>query len=50
MAQQPGLGIAGVDVALDPDDGDDVRTPVGVGQLVGGIRYYVAVTPKTQFR
>ena len=37
MAQQPGLGVAGVDVALDPDDGDDVRMPVGVGQRVGGI-------------
>ena len=37
MAQQPGSGIAGVDVALDPDDGGHVRMPVGVGQTVGGI-------------
>ncbi len=37
MAQQPGLGVAGVDVALNPDDGGDMRMPVGVGQLVCGI-------------
>jgi hypothetical protein len=37
VAQQPGLGVAGVDVAFDPDDGGDVRMPVGVGQTVGGI-------------
>jgi hypothetical protein len=37
MAQQPGLGVAGVDVALDPDDGGDMRMPVGVGQTVGRI-------------
>ncbi len=37
MAQQPGLGVAGVDVAFDPDDGDEVRMPAGVGQLVCGI-------------
>ncbi len=37
MAQQPGFGIAGVDIALDPDDGGDVRMPVGVGQRVGRI-------------
>ncbi len=37
MAQQPGLGVAGVDAALDPNDGGDVRTPVGVGQRVGKI-------------
>ena len=37
MAQQPGLGVAGVDAALDPDDGGDVWMPVGVSQLVGGI-------------
>jgi len=36
-AQQPGLGVAGVDVALNPDDGGDMRVPVGVGQLVCGI-------------
>jgi len=34
VAQQPGLGVAGVDVALDLNDGDDVRMPSGVGQLV----------------
>ena len=37
MAQQPGLGVAGVDLALDSDHGDDVRMPIGVGQRVGGI-------------
>jgi hypothetical protein len=37
MAQQPGLGVAGVDVALNTDDGGDVRMPIGVGQLVCGI-------------
>ena len=37
MAQQPGLGVAGVDAALDPDNGRHVRMPVGVGQLVCGI-------------
>jgi len=37
VAQQPGLGVAGVDIALDPDDGGDMRVPVGVGQTVGGI-------------
>jgi len=31
MAQQPGFGVAGVDVALDLDDGGDVRMPSGVG-------------------
>jgi hypothetical protein len=36
-AQQPGPGIAGEDIALDPDDGGDVGVPVGVGQFVGGI-------------
>jgi hypothetical protein len=30
-------GIAGEDVALDPDDGPDVMIPVGVGKSVGGI-------------
>ena len=34
VAQQPGLGAAGVDLALDPDAGGDVRLPVGVGQRV----------------
>jgi hypothetical protein len=37
MAQQPGFGVAGVDVALDPDDGGDMRMPVGVGQCVCGL-------------
>ena len=37
MAQQPGRGVAGIDAALDTDDGGDVRMPVGFGQLVGGI-------------
>jgi len=37
VAQQSGLGVACVDVALDPDDGRHVRMPVGVGQLVCGI-------------
>jgi hypothetical protein len=36
--QQPGLGIAGEDIALDPDDGGDVGVPVGAGQFVGGIK------------
>ena len=34
MTQQPGLGVSGVNVALDLDDGGDVRMPVGVGQSV----------------
>jgi len=37
VAQQSGLGVAGIDAALDLDDGGHVRVPVGVGQLVGGI-------------
>jgi len=37
VAQQPGLGVAGVDVALDLDDGGDVRMLVGVGQSVCGL-------------
>ncbi len=37
VAQQPGLGIACVDVALNPDDGGDMRVPVGVGQLAIGV-------------
>jgi hypothetical protein len=37
VAQEPGLGVAGVDGALDPDDGGGVAMPVGVGQLVGGV-------------
>jgi len=36
-AEQPGLGVADADVALNPADGGDMRTPVGVGQLVRGI-------------
>ena len=38
VAQQPGPGIAGEDIALDPDDGGDVGVPVGVGEFVGGIK------------
>jgi len=37
VAQQPGLSVAGVDAALDLDDGGDVWMPAGVGQRVGGI-------------
>lgn len=37
VAQQPGLGVAGVDAALDPDGGGDMRLPVGAGQRVGRI-------------
>jgi hypothetical protein len=37
MAQQPGPGVAGEDIALDTDDGGDVGMPVGVGQFAGGI-------------
>jgi len=37
VAQQPGFGVAGVDVALDLDDGGDMRMPSGVGQPVRGI-------------
>ncbi len=37
LAQQPGLAAAGEDIALDADDGGDVRVPVGFGKLVGGI-------------
>ena len=37
VAQQPGPGLAGEDIALDPDDGGDVGVPVGVGEFVGGI-------------
>lgn len=37
VAQQPGLGVAGEDIALDPDDGGEVGMPIGVGQFVGGI-------------
>ena len=36
-AQQPGLGVAGKDAALDTDDGGDVGMPLGVGQFTGGI-------------
>ena len=31
VAQQPGFGVVNIDVALDLDDSDDVRMPVGVG-------------------
>jgi len=37
VAQQPGLRVAGVDVAFDPDDGGNMRVPVGVGQLAIGV-------------
>jgi len=37
MAQQSGLGVAGIDVAFNTDDSGDMWIPVGVGQLVGGI-------------
>ncbi len=37
VAQQPGLGVASVDAAFDPDDGGDMGLPVGVGERVGGI-------------
>ena len=37
MAQQPGPGVAGEDIALDTDDGGDVGMRVGVGQFAGGI-------------
>jgi hypothetical protein len=37
MAQQPGPGVAGEDIALDTDDGGDVGMPVGVGQFAGRI-------------
>jgi hypothetical protein len=37
VAQQPGFGVAGVDGSFDLDDGGNVRMPVGIGQLIGGI-------------
>src|SRR5271157_4590949 len=37
MAQQAGLAVAGKHLALDADDGGDVRVPVGSGKLAGGI-------------
>lgn len=37
VAQQPGCGVTSVDIALDPDDGGDVRLSAGLGQPVGGI-------------
>ena len=37
MVQQTGLTVAGVDIALDADDGSDVGMPIGAGELVGGI-------------
>ena len=36
VAQQPGCGIAGVDVTLDTDDGGDVRLPAGSTSLPAG--------------
>ena len=37
VVQQPGLAVAGEDIALATDDGGDVRMPVRGGELVGGI-------------
>ena len=37
VVQQPGLAAAGEDLALDADDGGDVRMPVGAGEFVGGV-------------
>lgn len=37
MAQQPGPGTAAEGLALDPDDGGDVRMPICIGQPVSGI-------------
>jgi hypothetical protein len=37
MAQQAGFAIADEHVALDADDGGDVRAPVGCVKLVAGI-------------
>ncbi len=34
--QQAGFGVAGEDVALDPDDGADMTLPVGAGEPAGG--------------
>jgi hypothetical protein len=34
MAQQPGPGVAGEDIAFHPDDGGDVGMPVRIGELV----------------
>lgn len=37
VVQQPGPAVAGEDIALDTDDGGDVRMPICGGELVGGI-------------
>jgi len=37
VAEQSGAGVAGEDVAFDPDDGGDVGLPVGASQGVGRI-------------
>jgi hypothetical protein len=37
VAQQPGAGVAGEDIALDADDGGEVGMPIGIGQFVAGI-------------
>jgi hypothetical protein len=37
VAQQPGLGIAGEDLARNTDDSGDVGMPVAIGQFAGGI-------------
>jgi len=50
VVQQPGLGDAGEDAALDTDDGGNVGMPVGADQFVDGIEdgdsaAFVAVAP-----
>jgi hypothetical protein len=39
VAQQPGPGVGGEDLALDADYGGDVGVPVGIGQVVDGIQH-----------
>jgi hypothetical protein len=38
VAQQPGLAVAAVDAALDPNDGGNMGVPVRSGQFAGGIK------------
>ena len=38
VVQQPGLAVAGEDLALDTNDRGDVAMPVGVGEAVGWIK------------
>jgi hypothetical protein len=38
VAQQPGLAVAAVDAALDPNDGGNMGVPVSSGQFAGGIK------------